>query len=153
MDGLGEPVDETVLQEAGQSISLVQANPHHGEALQDLCLYEYMSIVTPYPHENLVGTALGGTDATSNNRSWPRAACRLGVEGSRRIKSSNAGGRYLSVPNRGVAIYISSLLGPLWVPVDVNSAVGDGHLSRNVGMPLSCANHQQSNITRWLRRG
>ncbi|KAL8303418.1 hypothetical protein RB600_007051 [Gaeumannomyces tritici] len=39
MEGLGEPVDETVLlEEAGQRVSLVQAYPHRGEILRDLCL-------------------------------------------------------------------------------------------------------------------
>jgi len=46
MDGLDQPVDETVLlEETGQRVSLVQAYPHRGEILRGLSLYEYMSIV------------------------------------------------------------------------------------------------------------
>ncbi|KAK5655372.1 hypothetical protein OQA88_5939 [Cercophora sp. LCS_1] len=45
MDGLDQPVNETVLlEDAGQRISLVQAYPHRGAILWDLSLYDYMII-------------------------------------------------------------------------------------------------------------
>lgn len=43
VDGLDQPVDETVvLEEAGQRPTLLQAYPHRGEILWGLSLYEYM---------------------------------------------------------------------------------------------------------------
>jgi hypothetical protein len=46
MESLEEPVEETVLlEEAGQRISFLQAYMHRGRLLEDLALYDYMSIV------------------------------------------------------------------------------------------------------------
>jgi len=46
MEGLSEPVDETVLlEERGRKISFLEAYPHRGGLWQDLSLYDYMSIV------------------------------------------------------------------------------------------------------------
>jgi hypothetical protein len=45
-EGVDEGADEKVLlEEARQRISLVQAYPHHGRVLQELSLYDYLSVV------------------------------------------------------------------------------------------------------------
>ncbi|KAH7248429.1 hypothetical protein B0J15DRAFT_63152 [Fusarium solani] len=46
MEAVDEPLEEMVfLEEGGERVSLVQAYPHRGKLLQDLSLYDYMSIV------------------------------------------------------------------------------------------------------------
>lgn len=81
MDGLDEPVDETVLlEQAGQRISLVQAYPYRGEILRNLSLYEYMSIVKVKRKSS--GGALRGEvqldDAWPLSQTWVQSLRRPG---------------------------------------------------------------------------
>ncbi|KAL8284673.1 hypothetical protein RB600_009207, partial [Gaeumannomyces tritici] len=82
MDGLDEPVDETVLlEEAGQRISLVQAYPHRGEILRDLSLYEYMSVVQLRRKDKNGAVARGGVRLDSAwplSRTWAQSLRRPG---------------------------------------------------------------------------
>jgi len=70
-----------LLEEAGQRISLVQAYPHRGEILRDLCLYEYMSIVKLRRTGKDGAVGRGGVRLDSAwplSRTWVRSLRRPG---------------------------------------------------------------------------
>lgn len=67
-EGQDEGVDETVLLEkAGQRISFVQAYPHRGRLLQELSLYDYMSVIK-LKRKGKVATVRGEVEFDS---AWP----------------------------------------------------------------------------------
>jgi len=63
-----ESFDETVLlEQSGQRVSLVQAYPHRGRLLQELSLYDYMSVVRLKRR----GGREGGRGLVELDSSWP----------------------------------------------------------------------------------
>jgi hypothetical protein len=67
MDGHGG--DTVLLEETGQRISLVQAYPHRGAVLRDICLYDYVSIVKL----RRKGKYSDGWGEVSFDSAWPLA--------------------------------------------------------------------------------
>jgi hypothetical protein len=63
-----ESFDETVLlEQSGQRVSLLQAYPHRGRLLQELSLYDYMSVVRLKRR----GGTEGGRGLAELDSSWP----------------------------------------------------------------------------------
>ncbi|KAJ4176137.1 hypothetical protein NW759_017563 [Fusarium solani] len=68
MEAVDEPLEEMVfLEEGGERVSLVQAYPHRGKLLEDLSLYDYMSIV----RLKRKGKGAGTRGEVQFDRSWP----------------------------------------------------------------------------------
>jgi hypothetical protein len=67
-EGVDEGADEKVLlEEAGQRISLVQAYPHRGRVLQELPLYDYLSVVKL----KRKGKVIGARGEVEFDSAWP----------------------------------------------------------------------------------